>query len=200
MLSGGGIKMKKLFWVLALLLSLSFIGCSSKPNVQVDQSTVPSGESVVPVEKSSTTSVGTVRNQVKSNLQYSLDLTHNISMMKFMIINNSSENIELVFPNTHTFDFILTKDGNVVFDDYKDNPNVAKNNWETHQLLKANGDINYVGQGYDVWYESLTKKVSNGIYNFEFYSTSEKLKDVPHLKGQLEIKNGNVNVNSIRLN
>ena len=120
-------------------------------------------------------------------------------MMKFLIINNSSENIELIFPNTHTFDFILTKDGNVVFDDYKDNPNVAKNNWETHQLLKANGDTNYVGQGYDIWYESLTKKVSDGIYNFEFYSTSEKLKDVPHLKGQLEIKNGNVNVNSIRL-
>lgn len=170
------------------------MGCSLKNNVQVNQSNVPSGESIVPVEKSSTTSVGTVSNQVKSNLQYSLDLTYSKSMMKFLIINNSSKNIELIFPNTHTFNFILTKDGNVIFDNYKDNPNVVKLNWETHQLLKANGDINYVGQGYDIWYETLTKKVKDGIYNFEFYSTSKMLKDVPHLKGQLEIKDGNINV------
>ncbi|EGW40762.1 BsuPI-related putative proteinase inhibitor [Desulfosporosinus sp. OT] len=180
--------MKKFFWVLALLLSLSFMGCSLKTNVQVD------------FEKSSSTSSGTVSNPVKRNLEYSLDITYSKSMMKFLIINNTSKDIELIFPNTHTFDFILTKDGNVVFDDYKDNPNSAKNNWETHQLLKANGDKNYVGQGYDIWYESLPKKISDGSYNFEFYSTSEKLKDVPYLKGQLEIKNGNVNVNSIRLN
>ncbi|KJR47527.1 hypothetical protein UF75_2105 [Desulfosporosinus sp. I2] len=192
--------MKKFFWVLALLLSLSFIGCSSKTNVHVDQSNVPSGESIVPVEKSSSTSGGTVSNPVKGDLEYSLDITYSKSMMKFLIINNSSKDIELVFPNTQTFDFILSKDGNIVFDNYKDNPNVAKFDWETHQLLKANGYINNVGQGYDIWYESLTKKFSDGIYNFEFYSISEILKDVPHLKGQLEIKDGDVNVNSIRLN
>ena len=33
----------------------------------------------------------------------------------------------------------------------------------------------------------------------EFYSTSEMLKDVPHLKGQLEIMDGNVNVNNVLL-
>lgn len=157
-------------------------------------------KSIVPVEKSSSTSVGTVSKPVKRNLEYSLNLTYSKSMMKFLIINNTSKDIELIFSNTHTFDFILSKNGNVVYDNYKDNPNVSKLVWETHQILKANGYINFIGQGYDIWYENLTKKVNDGIYNFEFYSTSEMLKDVPHFKGQLEIKDGDVNVNSIRLN
>lgn len=188
--------MKRFFWVIALLLSLSIMGCSSKTIIQDEQSNAPSGL----VGKTINSSDGMVSNPVKRDLEYSLDITYSKSIMKFLIINNSPKDIELVFPNTHTFDFVLTKAGKIVFDDYKDNPNVAKNNWETHQLLKANGDKNYIGQGYDIWYETLTKKVSDGIYNFEFNSTSAMLKDVPHLKGQLEIKDGNVNTDSIRLN
>ena len=103
---------------------------------------------------------------VKRNLKYSLDITYSKSMMKFLIINYSLDNIELISPNMHTFDFILSKDGNVVFDNYRDDPNVARYNWETHQILVANGDINYIGQGYDIWYESLNKKFNDGIYSF----------------------------------
>jgi len=69
-------------------------------------------------------------NLVKRNLKYSLDLTYSKSMMKFLIINYSTENIELIFPNMHTFDFILSKDGNVVFDNYRDNPIIERRVWK----------------------------------------------------------------------
>lgn len=188
------------------MLGIIITGCSkqekSQPSISKEpiQVTVPN---VSPkIEDRGTIGVkdltGNDNNQTKREIDYLLNLDDS-RYMKFMIINYSSNDIELIFPNTHTFDFILFSDGNVVWDYCKDDPNAAISDWETHQLLKSNGDSYYAKQGYDIWYESFTKELKDGIYNFQFYSTSGKLKDVPHIKGLLEVKDGKVSPKSIIL-
>jgi len=133
------------------------------------------------------------------DIDYSLDLNDS-KYMKFGIINYSPKDIELIFSNTHTFDFFLSRDGQLVWDYYKDNLNVGREAWETHQLLKSNNvNLDNIQQGYDIWYESFANELKDGIYYFKFNSTSEKLNDIPPLSGILEIKEGKVNPKSIVL-
>ena len=48
-----------------------------------------------------------------------------------------------------------------------------------------------------IWYENIAKDLS-GQYEYEFYSTSYNLKDVPHLTGKLEILKDKYEIDRVR--
>ena len=48
-----------------------------------------------------------------------------------------------------------------------------------------------------IWYENIAKDLS-GQYEYEFYSTNNNLKDVPHLTGKLEILKDKYEIDRVR--
>lgn len=131
--------------------------------------------------------------QIKSSdIEYTLEFNDN-RYMSFYISNNSNQEIKLEYPTTHTFDFRLIKDGEVVWDSFKDDTTVAKENWQTTFIVPANGEREQM-----IWYANIDKDLF-GVYEYEFYSTSDYLKDVPHLTGKLEFLNDIYEVDRVKL-
>ena len=127
-----------------------------------------------------------------SDIEYTLEFKDN-RYMSFYINNNSNKEISLEYPTTHTFDFRLIKDGKVVWDSFKDDKSVAKENWKTTFTIGENDRREQM-----VWYGNIDKDLQ-GEYEYEFYYTSDYLKDVPHLTGKLELLSDKYEVDRVKL-
>jgi len=68
------------------------------------------------------------QSQVK-DLKYTVEFNDN-RYMSFYVNNLSNTDISVENPTTHTFNFRLFKDGNVVWDSYKDDKTLGKENWK----------------------------------------------------------------------
>ncbi len=79
---------------------------------------------------------------------------------------------------------VINQDGNVVWDSYKDDKTLGKENWKTLYTIKANDKFEQT-----VWYANIDKDLS-GEYEYEFYFTGSNLEDVPHLTGKFELIKG----------
>ncbi len=156
-----------IFFIVLLTLILLFAGCKT-----------------LKVEKEN--------QQPGHKIEYALEINDN-RHMSFKIKNHTMEDIELVTPTTRTFNFFLYKDGNVVWDSHKDDKTMTEQNWESHGMLKANGEGEI-----PIWYANISKDL-NGIYDYEFYSTCDKLKDVPHLTGTLEFISGKFALDRVKV-
>jgi hypothetical protein len=119
----------------------------------------------------------------KADIIYGI-IIDDIKYMKFIVKNNTEKNFEYVWPTTHTFDFRLYKDSEVIWDSYEDDKSLGEENWETHMSLLAGRQFEQ-----QIWFGNMPKEL-NGTYNYEFYFIGDQFKSVPHLTGTLDLVSG----------